>query len=201
MLDGGTVSSMTDQIRHPEFSGPLLALISFGAYWASFRLNGLISPWTEYAPGVSLVFLPAGVKLVALLVAGGWGLLGLASAALLMATDVWTQSGIGELAGNIAVWLGVPYLVVELMLRVLDVDRDLGNLRFWPLLLIVATATAAGSFASSAYAVAFHGRQETDYLGAALAMLLGDVVGAGLVVILAVAALQLPRWLRRRSGD
>lgn len=187
---------MTDNDRHAAFSGPWLALLSFVAYWASFRINALITPWTEYGPGVSLVFIPAGVKLVALLVAGGWGLLGLAGAALWMAAEVWVQSGVGELVGNIAVWLGVPFVVVELMLRLLGIQRDLSNLTFWPLLMIGTAATAASSFASSAYAVGFHGRQEADWMGSALAMLLGDIVGAGLVVIVGMTALQL---LRPRS--
>lgn len=192
---------MTDNDHGTELSGPLLALLSFAAYWASFRLNGLVGAWTEYAPGVSLIFLPAGVKLVALLVAGGWGLLGLAAAALWMATEVWAQSGAGELLGNIAVWLGVPFLVVELMLKLLGVHRDLRNLGFWQLVLVALGATTASSFASSAYAVMFHGRHETDWLGSALAMLLGDIVGTGLVVIVGMTALQVLRALASRRGD
>lgn len=189
---------MTDQPRFNEVSGLLLALLSFAAYWASFRINAALAVWTEYTSGVSIVFLPAGVKLVALLVAGGWGLLGLAAAALMMASEVWSQSGMVELLGNIVVWLGVPWLVVELTLRWLGVHRDLRNLTFWKLVLVASVATAAGSFATSAYAVAFHGRDQEDWVGAALAMLLGDFVGAGLVLIVAVAGLQLLK--RRRMG-
>jgi hypothetical protein len=83
------------------------------------------------------------------------------------------------------------------MLRWLQVDRDLGNLGFWQLLLTITVATAAGSLASSAYAVAFHGRPDTEWLASALAMLVGDFVGVGVVVMLGMTVL---RCLRRPRG-
>lgn len=176
-----------------------MALVTFCAYWLSFRVNALVSPWAEYAPGASLIFLPAGVKLVALLVAGGWGALGLAAAAALMASDIWTTANFYELIGNIVVWLGVPYVIVESVLRIQGVKRDLSNLTFTPLLFILVAVTVVGSAASSAYAVFAHGRKSDDYLAAASAMAVGDFVGAGLMLILAISVLKLLKKTPRQN--
>jgi hypothetical protein len=177
--------------------GPLLALASFAAYWASFRLNTVITPWLEYAPGASLLFLPAGVKLVALFVAGGWGVLGLGLAALLMAAEVWTGAKLTALVGNIVVWLGVPYLLIEWLLRLQHIRRDLSNLTVPSLLLIAIAVAVLGSAANSAYAVWVHGRSGDDYLAAALAMAVGDFVGQGLMLMLMM--LVLVRLQRKRA--
>ncbi len=176
-----------------------MAVATFCCYLLSFQVNSLFSPWVEYAPGASLVFLPAGVKLVALLVAGGWGALGLAVAAVLMAADVWTAAGAYELLGNIVVWLGVPYMIIESVLRIQGVKRDLSNLTFAPLLFITVAATVVGSAASSAYAVFAHGRKIDDYLATASAMAVGDFVGAGLMLMLTISALKLLKKTRKQN--
>lgn len=186
---------MAEDDKIIEISGPLLALLSFCCYWLSFRFNALVGPWAEYAPGVSLLFLPAGVKLVALLVAGGWGVLGLGLAALMMAKGIWTDGNLFALIGNIVVWLGVPYLLIESLLRWKSVKRDLSNLTFPFLLLIVVVVTSLSSIANSAYAVAAHGRKSDDLLPSALAMAVGDFVGAGLMLLVLMCAITL---LQRR---
>lgn len=179
-----------------KMSGPLLALFSFAAYQLAFRVNALISPWFEYAPGVSLVFIPAGVKLIALLVAGWWGLAGLALAALLMASDVWSQAGWPDLVGNILVWLGVPFIVVELSIRWLNVRRDLKNLTFLKFTFIASVATLIGGLASAMYAVQVHDQSMPDLLAMSLAMALGDMIGIGLMMILVLGVLSLIERLR-----
>ncbi len=181
-----------------KMSGPLLAIFSFAAYQLAFRVNALVSPWSEYAPGVSLVFIPAGVKLIALLVAGWWGLAGLAVAALLMASEVWSQAGWSDLVGNIIVWLGVPFVVVELSIRWLKVRRDLKNLTFLKFAFIATAATLIGGLASAMYAVAVHGQNTKELVALSLAMALGDMIGIGLIMILVLGSLSLLERLRSR---
>lgn len=180
--------------RHPfDTTGPLLMALCFLAYWASFKLNGWLLPWFDYLPGVSLVFLPAGVKLVSMLVAGVWGVLGVGLAGLWMAAGVWQDAQWLPLLGNIVVWLGVPYLVLVLLMRVLGVARDLSNLRYLTLLFMAVVAILVQSLASNLYAMLAHGRSAAELLPATLAMAVGDVVGAGIVLSLMMLALTLWR--------
>lgn len=85
------------------------------AYLLSFELMKWLPAWLEYAPGVALFFLPAGVKLVALLVARAWGLVGIVAAGAWTAADVWQSADGMTLLGNVLVWVGIPYVVIHLM--------------------------------------------------------------------------------------
>jgi len=42
-------------------------------YYAAFFLQTMISPWVNYTQGIDWVFIPAGIKLVAFMIAGVWG--------------------------------------------------------------------------------------------------------------------------------
>lgn len=170
-------------------------LVCFVAYWASFELNAMLSPWFEYLPGVSLLFLPAGVKLVALLVAGVWGVLGVGLAGLWMAAGVWQDAQWLPLLGNIVVWLGVPYFVIVLLMRLLGVARDLSNLRYLTLLFMAVVAILAQSLAGNLYAMLAHGRSASEVLPATFAMAVGDLVGAGIVLSVMMGLLTLWRGM------
>lgn len=173
-----------------------LAAVCAVVYLLSFELMSLMPAWLEYAPGVSLLFLPAGVKLVALLVAGGWGLLGLAAAGLWTAADVWSSATWLALAGNVLVWLAIPYLVIRALLRWMGVHADLSNLSYLRVLGIGLAAILASSAAATAYAVVAHGAPLTQAGARTLAMALGDFVGAGVMLGLFVAALNLVQAAR-----
>jgi hypothetical protein len=57
-----------------------LALATFCGlvYYAAFFLQTMISPWVNYTQGIDWLFIPAGIKLVAFMIAGVWGFLGIA---------------------------------------------------------------------------------------------------------------------------
>jgi hypothetical protein len=147
--------------------------------------------WLEYAPGVALFFLPAGVKLVALLVARAWGLLGIATAGLWTAAGVWQSAEWMALLGNVVVWVGLPYLVIHLMLRWMNIHADLSNLSYLRVMGICLAATLASSVVGNAYAVWTHTQPLADLWGRAMAMALGDFLGAGVLFALLIGGLNL----------
>ena len=168
-----------------------LAAVCGVVYLLSFELMALLPAWLEYAPGVSLFFLPAGVKLVALLVAGGWGLLGLAAAGLWTAADIWDGASLPALLGNIVVWLGIPYLVIRAMMRWMGIHADLSNLSYLRVMGICLAAIVATSAAATAYAVLAHGVPLAEAGARTAAMALGDFAGAGVMFALLMAVLNL----------
>lgn len=168
-----------------------VAAVCAGVYLLSFELMALLPDWLAYAPGVSLFFLPAGVKLVALLVAGGWGLLGLAAAGLWTAADIWDGASLPALLGNIVVWLGIPYLVIRAMMRWMGIHADLSNLSYLRVMGICLAAILASSAAATAYAVLAHGAPLPQAGARTLAMALGDFAGAGVVFALLIGVLNL----------
>jgi hypothetical protein len=66
----------------------LFGLLYFGA----FSLSSTLDLVDSYAPGISLVFLPAGIKLIAALVSGFWGVLGTVVALALVSPDFGPNS-------------------------------------------------------------------------------------------------------------
>ena len=161
------------------------------AYVLSFELMNWLPEWLEYAPGVALFFLPAGVKLVSLLVARAWGLLGIAAAGLLTAADVWQSADRWALLGNVLVWVGMPYVVISLMLRWMKIHADLSNLTYLRVMGICLAATLASSVAGNAYAVWTHTQPLADLWARAMAMALGDFLGAGVLFALLIGCLNL----------
>ena len=161
------------------------------AYLLSFELMNWLPAWLQYAPGVALFFLPAGVKLVALLVARAWGLLGIVAAGVWTAADVWQSADWTALLGNVVVWVGIPYVVIHLMLRWMKIHPDLSNLTYLRVMGICMAATVASSVAGNVYAVWTHAQPLVDLWARAAAMALGDFLGAGVLFALLIAALNL----------
>lgn len=161
------------------------------AYLLSFELMNWLPAWLQYAPGVALFFLPAGVKLVALLVARAWGLLGIVAAGVWTAADVWESADWIALLGNVVVWVGIPYVVIHLMLRWMKIHPDLSNLTYLRVMSICMAATVASSVTGNVYAVWTHAQPLVDLWARAAAMALGDFLGAGVLFALLIAALNL----------
>jgi len=172
-------------------SGFAVAGLCALVYLLSFELMAWLPDWLEYAPGVALFFLPAGVKLVALLVARAWGLLGIATAGLWTAAGVWQSAEWMALLGNVVVWVGLPYLVIHLMLRWMNIHADLSNLSYLRVMGICLAATLASSVVGNAYAVWTHTQPLADLWGRAMAMALGDFLGAGVLFALLIGGLNL----------
>jgi len=182
---------MVVQAWRDVVSGFAVAGLCALAYLLSFELMAWLPDWLEYAPGVALFFLPAGVKLVALLVARAWGLLGIAAAGLWTAAGVWQSAEWMVLLGNVVVWVGLPYGVIWLMLRWMRIHADLSNLTYLRVMGICLAATLASSVVGNAYAVWTHTQPLADLWGRALAMALGDFLGAGVLFALLIGGLNL----------
>lgn len=70
----------------------LLLFAVFGlAYLVSYEISVNFDLVDSFAPGISLIFIPAGVKLVAALVAGFWGVFGTVVALAFVAKEIWVD--------------------------------------------------------------------------------------------------------------
>ena len=121
-----------------QLMAPHLGLIalSFALSRLTFELHELLTPYVAYTQGVDLLFLPAGVKLVLIMVAGWRGALGCGLSLLSLSTRFWP--------GLEPVWLlcystlsvGITWLVVSVMLRHMALGPSLEGLSFWELVQI-----------------------------------------------------------------
>ena len=56
------------------------------------------------------------------------------------AADVWQSADGMTLLGNVLVWVGIPYVVIHLMLRWMNIHADLSNLTYLRVLVICMAA-------------------------------------------------------------
>ena len=163
----------------------LLMLASGFAWLACWQVARSIFGFTELNSGITLLYLPAGVRLVILLVAGAWGAIGIAMAFPLALFQVFPDLSWAEIMAYSAITGFVPYAAVQGSCRVAGISRDLGTLRPIHLPLLAAAVSVAGALAYTAALVAFGRFAAGDFVADATAMAAGDFLGCFSVVMLA----------------
>ena len=171
-----------------------LALATFCGlvYYAAFFLQSMISPWVNYTQGIDLFFLPAGIKLVAFMIAGVWGFLGIAVFGLITAFDVWQSDSLAVHVGNILIWAGVPYVTYRFVAKMLSLDLELINLKYGHVVVVTLVTTLASSVGSSLYQYLINNRSFDMLTSASFAMAIGDFIGTGVCVFALTFAVKKP---------
>ena len=155
------------------------------AYWSLARLNGAIlseASWARFAQGVDWIFLPSGLRLVAVLVFDLWGSLGIGLATGLLTIQgnpnepLWITCGTSLISGF------SPLLASHLGRRWLGLPKDLNGLTAWPLVKL------AGLFAlisGSAHQVWYLWSGQTNSpISSAAVMIIGDFLGSLILLFL-----------------
>lgn len=176
------------------------ALITVGSalvYGLAFWLNDVFTDWILYTQGVSLVYLPAGVKLLLLLIAGWPAALGMGLMLWALSLGFWPQVDAAILLGGAVVSVGTTWAVIHLSLRLLGIGSDLMRLGFFRLVLLDACASIVHGWLMNGYYALVGERAPEAIASSAWAMALGDFTGSGLLLMLLLALL---RWspLRHR---
>ena len=162
----------------------ILTAVVFGVtYWVSFEISKHYDLTQSFAPGVSLIFIPAGVKLLAALVGGLWGVMGVVLALIYLANDFW--AGQSQLFIFLTATInGLSTLaVVEAMRRLLTIDDDLSNLRLLHLPLIDLANSVCHGLVHNAFWIFWGVEKPSDFLSHATAMTVGDFFGSLIVLL------------------
>jgi len=168
--------------NHTWMEGVALSSVCGLSYYAVFLLQTKLSSLVNFAQGIDLFFAPAGIKLVAFMVAGIWGFWGIAVAGLVTAQAVWHTDTILVHFGNIAIWAGVPYATYLGLAQLLRLDASLMRLKYWHVLIIALVTTLASSFGSNLYQWLVQNRSFDMITSASIAMAVGDFMGIGVFV-------------------
>ncbi len=177
-----------------------IALISALAYGLAFWLNDQFSEWVLFTQGVALMYLPAGVKLLALLL-GGWpAALGLTAMLWGLSFAYWTQLDAWALLGCAAISIGTTWVMLTILMRAWRIGTDLTQLNFTRLLLLDALSSVTHGWLMNGY-FAWLGVRDFDTLpAAAWGMALGDFVGSGLLLLALTMVLKFTRWGQLRAN-
>jgi len=169
-------------------------VIASALLWVVFSIatQNLLG-WAQYSRGIDLLYLPAGARLLIVLVFGIWGATGIAISNPLMAMFVFGPNAQPETFTNSFIAGFVPYLTVVAGCKLLGVDRDLAALR--PIhLAVLALAVSIATPLAFNMQFMFDGLKPQEDLAANLsAMMLGDFLGCLLMLVLARLAIAIYR--------
>ncbi|MFM7008575.1 MAG: hypothetical protein ACKO0Z_04480 [Betaproteobacteria bacterium] len=175
----------------PAVQALIITSLAGGIYFFTYRLNENFDSWALYAQGINLIFLPAGIKHLAILLGGKWGAFGCFLGLFVLANEFWLGVPMEQIALYCLISTASTWGGIVLSLRVLGVTRDLSNLRFKHLPVIDLITIAIHGFITNGYFIVA-GMKSENFIGNALAMMFGDFVGS--FILLTTLWLGLSIW-------
>jgi glucose-6-phosphate-specific signal transduction histidine kinase len=180
MYIGNEKSTVVKQILMIE--NWLMALSAAAIFCLSFRVNQLFDNYFVFAPGMSLLFLPAGVKLLFVLV-GRWpAITGLLISGIYLGTGIWPEKELFSITLFAIVSLMTYPISAYVIMRWLDIHRDLTNLRYWHIVLMSLLASVSNGVIHNILYMAEDVTTVDDFWVKAAAMTFGDFMGCFVVV-------------------
>lgn len=165
-----------------------------GLVWLLFGLITQASePLIEYAQGIHLLYLPAGIRLGIVLVFGFWGAVGIAIANPFLFYLEFGQHDIFEVAINSIICGFIPYFTVEVVKRLLGISSSLEQFSPSHLPVLALAVSIVTPLAFNINFAAFNYKPEAQMLGNLTAMMLGDFFGCIAVLIIMRAGIFLYR--------
>lgn len=159
----------------------LIAAVSFGL---SFRVNQLFDAWFVYAPGMSLLFLPAGVKLLFVLVGRIPAICGIMAVSVYLGYGIWPDKSIWPVICFAFVSLMTYPVSVYLVMRWLGIHRELENLRYWHIVVLSLAASVTNGFVHNILYMSEDVTSSDDFWVKTAAMTFGDFMGCFVIVAL-----------------
>ena len=174
------------------------ALISALLYSTLFFLNDLATETVKYDLGVSWIYLPAGLRLLLILIFGLAGAIGIAVASFAISyfgvflPDLATCIGIGLISGF------APLLAQWLVIANVNISSDLSNLS----LQKIAFCVVVYAFMSAGlHQIWFELRGlESGSLNHFLVMFVGDIAGSILLIAVIKYSIDLLKRSKPRQG-
>lgn len=171
----------------------LIIVLSAIAWVGSFAIHARFLPFLEHAPGIDHVFIPSGVRMIAILIGGIWAVLGICLGSLfLTGAEFQTMNPAVILA--IAACSGLcPYIALRLSLRATGVQSSLGNLTPARLPLISLGVAIGSAVLHNVLFGALGLEPWSGFSSHVVAMATGDFTGILLAVVIAFLILRVTR--------
>lgn len=161
-----------------------MALGAAAAFGLSFKLNQLLETYIAYAQGISLLFLPAGVKLLFVLVGRIPALVGLMAMAAFAASSEWPDRPLWSPLSFAVIGNANYYIAIFFVMRLLRIRRDLANLRYWHIVVLALAASVTNGVVHNFVYLVEGVAVREELWTRATAMALGDFMGCFVVVAL-----------------
>ena len=171
----------------------IIVVCSALAWIGAFMIHSHFLPFVSHSPGIDLVFIPSGVRLIAIMIGGIWAAVGVSLGSLfLTGSEVQTMQA-GTILAIAACSGFCPYLALRVSLRATGVDAGLTQLSAG-LLPVISLGVALGSSLQHNLLFSLLGLEQwsgfTDHV---LAMATGDFLGILLAVVVVFLILRTSR--------
>ena len=165
----------------------------------SFRLNQYFDEQFVYSAGISLLFLPAGVKLLAVLVGRLPAIVGLLIVGIYLGAGIWPDKAMTSIVYFAIVSLMTYPIAAFGLMHLLHIQRDLSNLRYHHIVLLSLAASVLNGVVHNWLYLTQGVTTIEDLWQKSAAMALGDFMGCFVVVALFHAATGVLRGERNRT--
>lgn len=169
------------------------AAVTMAAWIFLYQLNAWWFDALDWAAGVNWIFLPAAVRLLAVLLFGSAGAVGLFMGGL-FTMSVIEEAPWPKVLGIAGVSALAPLLAIGLMLQRLRLPSSLCGLGTRHLILLALASAASSVLLHNLYY--WYSQHRADPLSGLLPMFAGDIAGTVIVLYLARSVLRLHLRLR-----
>jgi hypothetical protein len=169
-------------IKNPILQRLLMVLASLALYFISLELTKLLPQLLIHDNWIYLVFLPAGSRLLSIMLFGIWGAIGDCIALFISAMNFFPEQ-------QIAVWLTFAttsslssLIAIRLTMKQLKINLDLSNLQYWQIPALSIISNLAHAFVTQLTLSHFIQKHYEFYVRDSLAMAVGDFLGTMLMI-------------------
>ena len=161
-----------------------LSVLSFLAYVIAFKMTSHLPDSFKYAGWIYLIFLPAGTKLICIMLFGIWGTLGDAVALYWMATEFLPNKTpllwmIYSVTSSLA-----TFFAIQFAMKAFSINNSLINLQFWQLPFLSLIGSGIHGFITILVMVKINLLNSADYWSSSFAIITGDFVGILLALVI-----------------
>lgn len=161
-------------------------VVTSGLIWCAVWLaNMYLMSATKVAPGIDLVFLPAGFRLLIVIVFGVWGALGIFLADPLMFMIEFGHASAGAMLVNALISGFAPYFTVRAFNRLAGIQGSLMQLKPMHLPLLALAVSVVTPLLFNLHFLLSGRTPPSAFLHNFTAMMTGDFLGCLLVSVMA----------------
>jgi len=187
---------MSKLLSHFNFANLSTAVVAFMLFVLSYDLNRQFDQYLLFTQGVSLLFIPAGIKLLAILVGRVPAMIGLYLASVYLSVGLWSTLDVASYYYFATISLLTYSAAVYLVLKVFGIGSNLTNLKYSHIVFMSLLACLMNGILHNLVYLSQGVAEFTALLTNRAAMSLGDFLGCFIVVAGFNAALQIVRSLK-----
>ena len=165
----------------------LLSVSFFAAlYFLLYQVQVKVLSDFDFLPMASILFIPAGIKFLAMVVGQGSGVVGIALGFALVEINAGKTLEVTAFLMHVLLWLALPYALLRGYLVKADLKNDLTTLTTYQLFVMAVIVSLTSSLGTQLY---FFGLHDPQYpvLKGVWSMTVGDLSGISLSLAFVVA--------------